>query len=99
MNISATEIREARAEHVRVDADALVVELTDGRTLAVPLSWYPRLLHASTAEQANWRLIGGGAGIHWPELEEDISVRGLLEGKPSGERADSLKQWMQERPD
>lgn len=97
MPSSVIEIREARAEHVRVEADALVVELADGRTLAVPLNWYPRLLHGNRAEQDNWRLIGGGSGIHWPELEEDISVRGLLEGKPSSERPESLKRWLQGR--
>ena len=93
------ELREARAEQVRVEADALVVDLADGRTLAVPLSWYPRLMQASPAERANWRLIGGGTGIHWPELEEDVSVRGLLEGKPSGERPESLKRWLNGRSD
>ena len=91
------EMREARAEQVSIEADALVVELDDGRTLAVPLSWYPRLLHANPAEQGNWRLIGGGTGIHWPDLEEDVSVRGLLAGKPSGERPASLKRWLQNR--
>jgi hypothetical protein len=97
MSSSIIEIREPRAEQVRVEADALVVELIDGRTLAVPLSWYPRLLHGSSSEQGNWRLIGGGTGIHWPELEEDISVRGLLEGKPSSEQPVSLKRWLQSR--
>ena len=97
MSSSVIEMREARADQVRVEADALVVELTDGRTLSVPLSWYPRLFHASRSEQANWCLIGGGTGIHWPEIEEDISVRGLLEGKPSGEQPESLKQWLKSR--
>ena len=97
MSSSIIELREARAEHVQVEADALVIELADGRTLAVPLSWYPRLLHGSRSEQGNWRLVGGGTGIHWPELEEDISVRGLLEGQPSRERPESLKRWLQKR--
>jgi len=90
-------MREARAEQVRVEADALVVELADGRTLAVPLSWYPRLLHATQAEQTNWRLISGDTSIHWPDVEEDISVRWLLEGKSSAEQPASLKQWLKSR--
>ena len=97
MNTSLTEFREALAEQVRVEADALVVELADGRTISAPLSWYPRLLHATASEQSNWRLIGDGIGIHWPEIDEDISVRGLLAGQPSNERPESLKRWLAKR--
>ncbi len=73
------------------------MDLADGRTLAVPLAWYPRLLHATPAERANWRLIGNGQGIHWPDLDEDISVGNLLAGKPSGESQASFKLWREGR--
>ena len=73
------------AESVVVRANELVVELADGRTLTVPLSWYPRLAHGTGDERANWRLIGLGEGIHWPALDEDISVEGLVAGRRSGE--------------
>src|SRR5829696_5099952 len=97
----ATENREARREPlatgVSVSDDALVVELSDGRTLAVPLVWYPRLLHGTAEERAGWRLIGGGEGIHWEALDEDLSVEGLLAGRPSGESQRSLKRWLESR--
>jgi hypothetical protein len=78
------------------DAD-LTVELEDGRTVSVPLVWYPRLVHASPEERENWRFIAGGHGIHWPDLDEDISVENLLAGKPSGESQRSLKKWLEGR--
>jgi hypothetical protein len=77
--------------------DALSVELVDGRTVSVPLLWFPRLAHGSPAERANWRLIGRGEGIHWPDLDEDISIANLLAGKPSGESQRSLKRWLESR--
>jgi hypothetical protein len=70
----------------------------DGRTLTVPLAWYPRLAHGRPEERANWRLIGRGEGIHWPDLDEDISVDGLLAGRRSGESQASLARWLAERP-
>ena len=70
----------ALARTVRAGDDALIVDLADGRTITVPLAWFPRLAHATPQERANWRLIGGGEGIHWPELDEDLSFRGLLAG-------------------
>jgi len=76
---------------------ALVVELVDGRTIAVPLAWYPRLTHGSPAERARWRFIGQGEGIHWPDLDEDISVEGLLAGRRSGETQASLRRWLERR--
>jgi len=76
---------EAKAQQVVVTDDTLTVDLTDGRTIAVPLAWYPRLLHGTQAERSNWRFIGDKEGIHWPDLDEDISVENLLSGKPSGE--------------
>ncbi|HEY2995139.1 MAG TPA: DUF2442 domain-containing protein [Methylomirabilota bacterium] len=79
--------------------DALLrVDLSDGRTLAVPTEWYPRLAHGNVRERSRWRLIGGGTGIHWPDLDEDISVQGLLAGHRSGESRHSLKRWLDSRP-
>lgn len=74
-----------------------MVELSDGRSISVPIAWYPRLLHGSDAERAHWRLIGQGGGIHWPDLDEDISVGNLLDGKPSGESQRSLRAWLDRR--
>ena len=85
------------ATSVTVTDDALVVELSDGRTVSVPLAWYPRLLHGTAGERRGWRLIGGGEGVHWPDLDEDISVEGLLAGRPSGESQRSLKRWLASR--
>ena len=84
-------------QDVRVTVKALEVTLRDGRTLSVPLKWYPRLAHGSPRERQHWRLIGDGIGIHWPDLDEDISVAGLLAGLPSGESAKSLKRWLASR--
>lgn len=77
--------------------DTLTVELSDGRSISVPLAWYPRLLHGSVEERQHWQLIGHGVGIHWPDLDEDISVEGLLAGEPSGESRRSLKRWLESR--
>ena len=97
MRSSAVEARPVLAQHVRVTNDALVVDLNDGRTLTVPLAWYPRLAHGTPAERSKWRLIGRGEGIHWPELDEDISVAGLIAGQPSGESQSSLQRWLKAR--
>jgi hypothetical protein len=97
MSTSTIETQPARARQVRVDEDHLIVDLVDGRTLSVPLAWFPRLLHGSPAERSNWRLIGQGHGIHWPELDEDISVENLLTGKASGESQRSFKKWLEKR--
>jgi hypothetical protein len=97
MHTSAVEISVPYAENVTITEDALTVELSDGRTLSVPLAWFPRLSHASPEERNNWRLIGKGHGIHWEEVDEDISIEGLLAGKPSGESQDSFKKWFQAR--
>jgi hypothetical protein len=84
---------------VRVEAsdDTLTVELSDARTIAVPLAWYPRLLHGRPEERGNWRLIGGGQGIHWEDVDEDVSVEGLLAGRRSGESQASLQRWLEAR--
>jgi hypothetical protein len=85
------------AVSVFIDEDTLTVELDDGRTISVPVAWYPRLLHASKEERANWRMIGKGHGIHWENIDEDISVEGILAGRPSGESQASLKKWLESR--
>lgn len=72
-----------RVKHVRVDTDTLAVDLLDGRTITVPLAWFPRLLHATPEQRSNWKIAGAGFGIHWPEVDEDISVQGLLRGAPA----------------
>ncbi len=87
------------AVSVSVSADTLTVELSDGRTLLVPLAWYPRLMHGTPAERDNWRLIGRGEGVHWPDLDEDISVAAMLAGRPSGESQTSLARWLAQRTD
>src|SRR5438067_9521821 len=89
--------REARAQGVSLTDDSLVVELIDGRTISVPLTWYPRLAHGTREERARWRLIGNGEGIHWPDLDEDISVEGLLAGRRSGETSASIQHWLKTR--
>ena len=88
---------EARAQNVIITDDTLAVDLNDGRTISVPLAWYPRLLHGTTEERNNWRFIGDKEGIHWPDLDEDISVENLLLGKPSGESQNSFKRWLEKR--
>src|SRR3989304_3815462 len=97
MSSWAVEIRQARPKAVTVTDDALIVDLADGRTITVPLAWYPRLLQASPAERGNWRFVGDREGIHWPDPDEDISVEGLLAGKRSGETQSSLKSWLEKR--
>jgi hypothetical protein len=72
-----------RVMDVRVTDDTISVDLYDGRTITVPLAWYPRLLHATPAQRANWRIAGAGYGIHWPEVDEDLSAQGFLQGAPA----------------
>jgi len=91
------ELQIAKALEVNVTDDTLTVDLADGRTLSVPLTWYPRLLHGTPEERRNWRLIGNGEGIHWRDLDEDISIEGLLLGKGSGESQSSLQRWLDAR--
>ena len=88
---------EAKAQNVSVTDDTLAVDLSDGRTISVPLAWFPRLLHGTPEERSNWRFIGDREGIHWPDLDEDISVENLLAGKPSGESQSSFKRWLENR--
>ncbi len=97
MNTSAIEMRMPKAVDVKVTADSLTVELNDGRSVSVPLAWFPRLLHASAKERKHWKLIGSGHGIHWADLDEDISVESLLAGQPSGESQTSFEKWLRGR--
>ena len=77
--------------------DKLIVDLSDGRTLLIPLSWYPRLRHATPAERNNWQLLGDGYAVEWPDLDEHIGIEGLLAGRRSGESKRSLERWLQSR--
>jgi len=98
MSTSAIEIEIPLAQSVRVTEDTLHVDLSDGRTISVPIAWYPRLLHAAPDERQGWRLIAKGRGIHWESIDEDISVEGLLAGRASGESQPSFKKWLSSRP-
>jgi len=97
MTSSTVDTQHVRARTVVVTDDVLTVELSDGRTISAPLSWYPRLCHGRPEERGDWRLIGGGRGIHWPQLDEDISVENLIFGKPSAESQASFKRWLAHR--
>lgn len=95
MNTSGVERKNAAlARRVHCSAETLTVELSDGRTLSVPLEWYPRLRHGTPKERENWELIGQGDGIHWPDLDEDLSVEGLLAGRRSMESKKSFERWL-----
>lgn len=98
MNTSAVEMQLPDAIGVDVAGNTLSVELSDGRTISVPVDWYPRLAHATEKERANWRIIGRGQGIHWEDVNEDVSVRDLLLGKRSEESQASLMKWLNGRP-
>ena len=95
MHISTAEIIVPDAMTIEVTEDNITAELSDGRTISVPLGWYPRLVHATPAERNNWELIGTGQGIHWPDLDEDLSVEGFLAGRKSGESQRSFKRWLE----
>ena len=92
-------LEEARAVNVVVTDDTLTIDLDDSRTISVPIGWYPRLAHATPAERDHWRLVGKGIGIHWPDLDEDIGVEGLLLGKKSSESPKSFQNWLNARSD
>jgi len=88
---------EPLAVEIAVTEEDLVVELSDGRQILVPLAWYPRLFYASDAERQNWQLLGDGYAIEWPDLDEHIGIEGLLAGRHSGESAQSLSRWLAKR--
>ena len=87
----------ARIVQVTITDDTLAADLEDGRSIAVPIGWYPRLSHAMPEERSNFVISGAGYGIHWPDLDEDIGVEGMLLGKKSGESAVSLARWLEGR--
>ena len=97
MRTSTVEAEVPTAESITVTEDALSVDLSDGRTISVPLAWFPRLAHGTAKERKNWRIIGKGYGIHWEDLDEDISVENLLLGQPSGESQSSFQKWLSSR--
>ena len=97
MKRSKSKDRRPRAERVSVTTDTFMVWLRDGRTLTVPLGWYPRLRDGTFAERDNWELVGDGIGIHWADLDEDISVEHLLAGIRSSESSESLARWTMAR--
>jgi hypothetical protein len=97
MTFSPAEPRPAQATQVTVTEDALTVDLVDGRSISVPLDWYPRLAHGTSEERTKWRLIGRGEGIAWPQLDEDVSIEGLLAGRRSSESQSSLEKWLRGR--
>jgi hypothetical protein len=86
-----------KAIALTISGDTISIDLDDGRSISVPLSWYPRLYHANRKEQNNWILVGEGHGIHWPDLDEDVSIQGILEGNQSSESLRSLKKWLRLR--
>lgn len=94
---SATAEMSPKAMSVNITDDTLSVDLEDGRTISVPIGWYPRLAYGTPEERANFNLSGAGRGIHWPDLDEDIGVEGLLLGKKSAESARSFERWLQQR--
>src|SRR6266480_3747255 len=89
--------RQPFAVNVAIQKDRLIVDLADGRTLAIPLEWYPRLVHAGPKERQNWKLLGDGYAIEWPDLDEHVGVEGLLAGRRSGESQESLSRWLASR--
>ncbi len=95
MSTSIVELEVPGATGLTVSDDTLTAELSDGRTISVPLAWYPRLIHAKPEERGRWELHAAGQHIHWPDLDEDLSVEGLLAGRPSGESRESFRRWLE----
>jgi hypothetical protein len=90
-------VKTSRAQNVIVTKDTISVDLSDGRIISVPIGWFPPLFYGTAQERSHWRLIGKGEGIHWPDLDEDISVENLILGETSGEIQRSLKRWLETR--
>jgi hypothetical protein len=97
MSSLAVEVREPRGKSVQVSDEELTVDLVDGRTIMVPLGWFPRLWHGTPQERNHFEIFGDGAYIHWPDLDEDLTVAGLVAGQRSGESPQSLKKWLDSR--
>ncbi len=96
-SLTIERLERPKIQSVSVVDDTLSANLSDGRTLSVPLVWYPRLHHGTLEERNDWRLIGRGEGIHWPRLDEDISIQNLLLGQPSAESQKSFQRWLSDR--
>ena len=95
--MNSVEVTLARVLNVLVTDDTLSVDLEDGRTVSVPIGWYPRLASGTDSERSNFEISGAGYGVHWPDLDEDIGVEGLLLGKRSSESPNSFEQWLNRR--
>jgi hypothetical protein len=93
----STSTADVPVKDIAITENNLTVSLVDGRTITVPLEWFPRLVHATAAERKNWRLIGKGEGLHWPELDEDINIQDLLLGRRAAESRSSFERWLQKR--
>lgn len=93
----STSTADVPVKDIAITDNNLTVSLADGRTITVPLEWFPRLVHATAAERKNWRLIGKGEGLHWPELDEDININDLLLGRRSAESRSSFERWLEKR--
>lgn len=97
MHGTPSAIQTPKAISVKVTDDTLTVDLQDGRTISVPIGWFPRLANGSVEERNSFQISGAGRGIHWPALDEDIGIEGLLLGKQSAESADSFAKWLNAR--
>src|SRR5487761_2770162 len=97
MTASSLELDVPPVADVRVGPRRLYFHLTDGRTVSAPTDWFPRLAHGSVRERRNWEIVGAGFGVHWPELDEDISVENLLRGQRSVEHERSFRSWLESR--
>jgi hypothetical protein len=97
MSTSVIDVANAGVRTIAVNDESLTAKLADGRTISVPLGWYPRLLRATPDERDHWRLVGDGEGVHWPDLDEDISAENIVLGQPSGESQRSLQRWLRQR--
>ena len=97
MNTLTLEPPSVCIQDINVTSSTLTIDLSDGRSISAPLVWYPRLLNASTKERNHWELIGEGDGVHWPDLDEDLSMEGIIQGRPSYESQKSFKRWLSER--
>src|SRR5438552_4505608 len=95
--MNSAEVTLARVLNVAVTDDTLSVDLEDGRTISVPIGWYPRLAYGTPEERTNFQISGGGYGIHWPDLDEDIGVEGLWLGRKSSESRSSFERWLEGR--
>lgn len=97
MSTLVIDVESVRAQSIEIDQESLKVNLVEGRTIIVPLAWYPRLWYATSAERSHYEIIGDGMYLHWPDVDEDLSVAGVLAGRRSGESQESLKRWLAKR--